>query len=93
MRSFCGARACNTAVRSAGKPSDAWSPVTRQLDMLDTVVPQGMDSAAEQDVQVRMLTLEATDESSLLPGEPVLSSTLRGTTCRLSPDTVPTITG
>ena len=46
-------------------PSDAWSPVTRQLDMLNTVVPQVMDSAAEQDVQVRMLTLEATDESSL----------------------------
>ena len=46
-------------------PSDAWVPLTRQLDALNSTVIRMTDAAAQQGVQARQLTLEATDEPSL----------------------------
>lgn len=46
-------------------PSDAWVPLTRQLDALNSIVIRMTDAAAQQGVQARQLTLEATDEPSL----------------------------
>lgn len=46
-------------------PSDAWTPLTRQLDTLNTRVTQSTDAAAQQEVQARQTTLVATDEPAL----------------------------
>ena len=46
-------------------PSDAWVPLTRQLDALNSIVDRMTDAATQQGVQTALLTLEATDEQSL----------------------------
>ena len=46
-----------------GQP-EAWSPLTRQLDTLNTCVTQVMDSAAQQDVHAELVTLDGTGEQS-----------------------------
>lgn len=46
-------------------PQTAWTPITRQLDTLNTVVIQSTDAAAQQAVIARQTTLEATDERAL----------------------------
>ena len=47
-----------------GQP-DAWVPLTRQLDTLNSIVTRMTDAAAQQGVQGMRLRLEATDEPSL----------------------------
>ena len=44
-----------------GQP-EAWSPLTRQLDTLNTCVTQVMDSAAQQGVHTELVTLDGTGE-------------------------------
>ena len=46
-------------------PQTAWTPITRQLDTLNTVVTQSTDAAVQQGVIARQVTLEATDEQAL----------------------------
>jgi hypothetical protein len=46
-------------------PSTAWSPLTRRLDALNTIVAQATTAAAEQEVQTKRATLDASDERSL----------------------------
>jgi hypothetical protein len=46
-------------------PGTAWSPLTRQLDTLNTLVAQSTAAAAEQGVQKKRATLDASDEPSL----------------------------
>lgn len=44
-----------------GQP-EAWSPLTRQLDTLNTCVTQVMDSAAQQGAHAELVTLDGTGE-------------------------------
>ena len=46
-------------------PPDAWVPLTRQLDAVNSIVIRMTDAAAQQGVQALHLRLEATDEPSL----------------------------
>ena len=46
-------------------PGTTWSPLTRQLDTLNTLVAQATHAAAEQGVQSTRATLDASGESSL----------------------------
>ena len=46
-------------------PGTAWSPITRQLDALNTIVGQATTAAAEQGVQTKRTTLDASDEALL----------------------------
>ncbi len=46
-------------------PPDAWLPLTRQFDAVNSIIIRMTDAAAQQGVQARQLTLEATDEPSL----------------------------
>jgi hypothetical protein len=48
----------------AGTP-DTWSPLTRQLDTVNTVVTQVTDAAADQNTQAIKSTLASTSEPSL----------------------------
>src|ERR1035437_10725952 len=47
-----------------GSP-DAWAPITRQLDALNTIVSVATTAATQQSVNGSQLTLEATDEPGL----------------------------
>ena len=47
-----------------GSP-DAWTPITRQLDALNTIVSVATTAATQQSVNGSQLTLEATDEPGL----------------------------
>jgi hypothetical protein len=44
---------------------DAWTPITRQVDALNTIVSVATTAAAQQSVNGSQLTLEATDEPGL----------------------------
>jgi len=46
-------------------PATAWSPLTRQLDAVNTIVAQVTAAATEQRVQTKRTTLGASDEPSL----------------------------
>ena len=46
-------------------PNSGWSPLTRQLDALNTIVGQVTAAAVEQGVQTTRATLDASDERSL----------------------------
>jgi len=46
-------------------PNGAWAPLTRQLDVLNTLVAQATTAAAEQGVQTNRATLDASSERSL----------------------------
>jgi len=46
-------------------PNTAWAPLTRQLDTLNTIVDQVTAAAAEQGVQAKRATVDATGGSSL----------------------------
>ena len=47
-------------------PSAAWTPLTRQLHGLNSVVAQATGAATQQDVQAQQTTLEATGEAVLI---------------------------
>jgi hypothetical protein len=46
-------------------PPASWSPLTRQLDGLNTIVALSTEAAAQQGVQAKQATLEASDERAL----------------------------
>jgi hypothetical protein len=63
VQAWCAANP--TLVPAPVPPNSSWSPLTRQLDALNTIVAQATVAAAEQGVQTKRATLGASDEPSL----------------------------
>jgi len=62
VQAWCAA---NPQLVPAPVPDTAWSPLTRQLDTLNTLVAQATAAATDQGVQAKRSTLGGSDESSL----------------------------